>query len=103
MKWQKVLTLSPKAIATYYWIQDYVKTNGKFPRHYDVGVYLGADPDSYYNSRSAGIRMINHLKRAGYVQTLKYSDAKHARGKMMLTDKPLEVFKDRSSPADSLL
>lgn len=87
--WKK-LTITPRAIRTYYWIQQYVNDNGKFPTYYDIGVYLGANPQSYYTARNIGIGLVQRwLEPNGFVV--------RENRVLRLTDKPLSesnIIKD---------
>lgn len=65
--WKK-LSLTPRAIRAYYWIQNYVKEHEKFPTYYEIGMFLGGG-DNYYSARNRGIQLVQRwLEPNGYVR-----------------------------------
>lgn len=77
----KKLTLTQRAIQTYYWIQTQVKETGEFPTYREIGMYLGGS-SNYYSARNRGAKLVQRwLEPNGYV--------KRENRVLSLTDKPL--------------
>lgn len=75
------------AIRMYYYMQDVKIKTGKCPTYYDLGVWLGSDPEKYYTCKSRGRRYIDeYLKPQGYVAN------GTVHGGLVITDKPFDAF-----------
>jgi hypothetical protein len=80
----KKLSMTPRAVRAYYWIQEYVSKNEKFPRYCDIGEFLKTEgqSDNYYTLRDRGIDIIHlYLEPNGFVR--------RENRKLYLTDKPM--------------
>lgn len=79
----KTLVIRPRHIKAYYWIQDFIKREGRGPIYREIGLWLGGS-DNYYTARNKGINLCAPLEANGFI-----AQDGHGRGaRLRITEKP---------------
>lgn len=78
----KKLTLNHRAVRAYYFIQEFIKQNGRGPTYYEIGSLFGGS-ENYYTTRNKGIKVCKQLEGNGFIIRVGTG-----RGSIHLTEKP---------------
>lgn len=77
------ISMTMRVVRTYYWIQDFIKANGRAPTYREIGEWIGGS-DNWLTTRNRGIQVCEPLLKQGFIAREGYG-----RGsRIKITDKP---------------
>lgn len=77
------ISMTMRSVKTYYWIQKFIKDNGRAPTYREIGEWIGGS-DNKWTSRNRGIQVCEPLLEQGFITRVGHGTGSQIK----ITDKP---------------